>query len=121
LTTLYFRNVFKIQHAQKTNKTSSLSLLSENTATLPFSMFFMRANPANAMLIKKVDQLFTSGLVQKFEDDRIPKDLSGKHDDHEVARALTFDHIGVCFAIIMICLGLSCIVFVVECSVGYFR
>jgi hypothetical protein len=112
LTTLVFRKDFKAMNRDCTDY-----LLETNTATLHYSMLFIRLHPWNQVLIKKVDQLFTAGIIQKLENERNLHKQEAKPDDGK-ARSLTMDHLGICFATIMICLGLSCIAFVVEWIVG---
>jgi hypothetical protein len=95
--------------------------MNENTATLLYSMHFVRYKPWNSIFIKKFDQLNSNGLVQKIDNNQNRKIREDKHSEDEKPRPLTMNHVGVCFAIIMVCLSLSCIVFAIEFIVGYNR
>jgi hypothetical protein len=94
----------------------SYRFLDENSATLQFSLFFNRNNFYNKQFIEKVDQLISSGLTQKIESDQVAHNQD--RDDEQEARPLTFEHLELCFATFMICLGLCCVVFAIEWIVG---
>jgi uncharacterized protein YqgQ len=102
--------------------TSSLHFLGETIATFHFSLYFKKRSPYNKVVNKKIGQLLQAGIIQKSENERFEASKrAAKHKDEENAEILTMDHLGLCFIAIMICLGLSCIVFAIECLTGYLR
>jgi hypothetical protein len=73
----------------------------------------------NKVINRKIDQLLQSGIIQKFEKERLSAmDQVGKSDHEEIAQVLKMKHLGICFTAIMILLALSCVVFLIECLVG---
>lgn len=119
LTSLVLRKEKEIKMSRITGKTSSLHLLEENTGTLQFSLYFWRNCYTNKILIKKVNQLFSTGIIQKLELERTKVNRLLKAENEDKTQILTMDHLDVCFATIMICLVLSCVVFLIECLCGY--
>lgn len=111
MTILEFRKHFDMTLTNKTDQPSSLHLLDENSATVLVSVAFKRASGLKHVFMRKIDELITGGLLNEIED----KKVNIKKDENEEARPLTMDHLGVCFIAIMVCLGLSCVVFVAEC------
>jgi spore germination protein GerM len=105
--------------SKDTNKDSSLYFLEENLATYPHCFIFPKFHPFNKVFIKKINQLISSGLVEKLANTEVFK-LEKKQNDEQQPRPLTMDHVGVCFVAIMICLGLSFVVFTVEYLIKYF-
>jgi hypothetical protein len=102
-----------ISHSSK--KDSSLHFLEQNTATFHFSFVLPRLNDFTKVFMTKVDQLISGGLPEKMTSELIyMRDKLYKQNDNETARPLTMDHLGVCFAVIISCLGFSCIVFIIE-------
>jgi nitrous oxide reductase len=114
---IQFRKHSKVQMSQASNKASSLHLLDENSATLYFQMFFFKKKTLNHIFIKKIDQLVTNGLVAKLVTAQDTQVHAEKHDEASNPRPLTMDHLGICFFAILICFGVSCAVFTVECFV----
>jgi hypothetical protein len=107
------------------NQLDSYSLipkLKQNANTFVYSQCFDRRNHINEIFLRKIEQLMTSGVTKKLEDDtrEILKRAKTKADENEGPKQLTFDHLGLCFVAIAICLALSCIVFVLECLTKYF-
>jgi hypothetical protein len=115
LTQLVLRQATSTFLSQQANKATSVHLLDENTATFHFSLMLPRPNSANKLFFQIVDQLLSGGLIQKLEADRNFVPLSHKQLEEESPQQLTMNHLGICFAVIMICLALCCIVFLVEC------
>jgi hypothetical protein len=119
LTTLFYRNHIKAVASQE--KSLSIHLLDEDTATLHFSLIFSRFKPLNRIFTGKVDQLISSGIVQKLQKDDSTSIFTRHQSQNEKkAQKLTMDHIGVCFAAILSCLGLSLVVFLIELLSKYF-
>jgi hypothetical protein len=116
LTKIVFRKKFLAAAPDYTEILSSKYLLDENLATLHFSLLLLRSHPLNQIFLRKIDQLLSSGLIQKLEEQTRP---STKPEDNE-AQTLKMDHLDICFNVIMICLGLSCVVFLIECLVKSF-
>jgi hypothetical protein len=69
----------------------------------------------NNIFIKYIDQLVSSGLIQKLEQNKVKTSQHSKQVEEQELQPLTMDHLGVCFAAIMICSGLCCFVFFIEC------
>jgi hypothetical protein len=113
LTFLRFR-----EETKKLTRTvrASHRFLEENSATVQYSLLFHRYNHFNKRFIKTVDSLVTGGLTQKIESDQVGPKLD--RDDEQNAQPLTFEHLELCFAAFMICLGLCCVVFVIEFVIG---
>lgn len=121
VTFLTLRKALQIWLANVTDKETSIHFVDKNTATLHFSMTFLRSNTSiNQVFIRKIDQFVSAGLVQKMEEDRHVTSRSKWTDNSQKPQPLTMDHLGVCFVVIMICLGLCCVVFMVECVVSTF-
>jgi hypothetical protein len=104
----------------------SVYFLDENLATFMFSMFLKKSSRMNKVVKKKIDQLIQSGIVQKLEENRLKaiKLAEARRIDEAAqqnAKILTMDHLGLCFVIIAICWGISFVVFLLECLVGYYR
>jgi hypothetical protein len=118
LTFTTFRNGGKTWMLQKTNAASSLHLLEENTATLHSCLLFPYNLPSKTF-IKKIDQMITSGLVARILKKEYAVYRDTKHDDTQEAQPLNMDHLGICFIAIMICLGICCAVFMIECLARY--
>jgi hypothetical protein len=120
LTMAVLRKEFKSGSLRLSNEKFSFHLLDEDSVTLHFCLIFPRSEPLNQIFFKKVDELISSGIVSHFEEqESIAGVQPARHRDQE-AQPLTMDHLGVCFAIILICLGLSCVVFLIECLTKYF-
>jgi hypothetical protein len=103
----------------KGSQAPSVYLLDENSATLHYSLAFNRSNPYNRIFNKKIDQLISGGLVLKFEQIRTSYHRrQPKQEDSQEPQILTVQHLEICFIAIMICLGLSCLVFMIEFVVG---
>jgi hypothetical protein len=92
----------------------SLYLLDEDSVTLQFSFAFLRAMPLNKVFIEKIDQMISSGIVQKNLNDHNSERKHSKLNEERTPQILTMDHFGVCFAAVLICLGLAGVVFFVE-------
>jgi uncharacterized protein YqgQ len=102
----------------------SVYFLDENLATFMFSIFLKKSSRMNKVINRKIDQLIQSGIVQKLEDYRLKaiKLAEARRNDEaaqQKAKILTMDHLGLCFVIIAICWGISFVVFLLECVVGY--
>jgi hypothetical protein len=100
------------------NKVSSFHLLDENFATIHFSMLFGRSNPLNIVFIRKIDQLLSGGLLLKHNNYEIFYHPS-QQEEEQVPKKLTMDHLGICFVAVTVCLGLSCIAFMIELLRAY--
>lgn len=99
---------------------STIELLAEDTLTIHYCMMFRRANMLSNIFIRKIDQLITGGISNRItRDDHIKEQLSKQDEEHK-PHPLTMKHLGVCFAAILICLGLSFAVFLLECSTRFF-
>jgi hypothetical protein len=94
----------------------SFHFLDEDLVRYQYSLQFQRNNYFNKYFIDKVDQLISGGITQKFVDDQLYRKLDV--NDEQKAQPLTFEHLDLCFAAIMICLGLCCVVFAIEWIVG---
>jgi hypothetical protein len=120
LTTLYYRNRYNARKAQPGNEGLSIHLLDEDTVTLQFSLMTFRYNPLNKNFLEKIDQLITGGIVEHGleSDNSIGHSKTRLNSKTKVEdkkpEPLKMDHLGVCFAAILICLGLSCVVFFME-------
>lgn len=122
LTSTVYRKDFKFKTEKSINVTaSSLHVLDENSATFHVSMFFERLNSMSGMFRRKVNQLISTGIIEKLEKKRNSADGPLNIIEAHVARILTMDHLGVCFVFILSLLGLSTFVFAIECIVGYSR
>lgn len=100
-------------------KDSSWNMLSEDTATVHLSMMFVRIHPLSRTFINTIDRLITSGVAQELDEISLLTEVSLKHDDLEAPQPLTMDQLGVCFIFILVCLGLSCIAFIIECITSF--
>jgi hypothetical protein len=110
------------RHSVYNDGTSSLHLMEKDITTFHYSLWFLKGSPLSKVVNKKVGQLLQAGIIQKSENERFEAvKQAAKHKDEENAELLTMDHLGLCFIAIMICLGLSCIVFAIECLTGYLR
>jgi hypothetical protein len=116
MTYMVIRGDSKTFFSKVSNKATSIHYLNENTATLHFSLFFHRSSALSPAFISKIDQIISSGFVQKFEETR--NSVAKQLDDEQKTQRLTMGHLGICFAVIMICLGFCCIVFIVEYIFG---
>jgi hypothetical protein len=119
LTLLVLRKLTKTFLARYLNKAPSLHLLEENTATLHFSLMFYRTSPLKFIFLKTIDQLIDNGVVQKIVETSSLADRKVNQDDEPSPQQLTIDHLGICFVVIVICLGISCTVFILEFFAGY--
>jgi hypothetical protein len=105
--------------ASLSDKKSSIHFIEEDLMTLPISFVLKKSSPMNKIINRKIGQLLQAGIIQKFEKERFgAMDRVGKSDHEEIAQVLTMQHLGLCFAAIMIMLALSCVVFVIECIVA---
>lgn len=94
----------------------------ENLLTSHYSIFLMKNHPWNEVLKSKIDRLIQSGIIQKLEEKRFKATMQAeKTKTEDDAKVLNMDHLGLCFYVILIFLGLSFVVFVLECLVGYFK
>jgi hypothetical protein len=118
LTSLAFRLYDTNTVTRSINKDSSLYFLDENTATFQYSLMFVKSNPLNTIFINLVDQLISNGFVQKIEEIRNRVRPPKTYEDNKQQK-LTMDHLEICFIAILICLGFSCVVFIIECIFGY--
>jgi hypothetical protein len=114
-----FRKEAKVLITQKTETDTPLHFVDENIATLHAAMMFSRRNLWNEIFIKKIDQLIDSGVVQKLEKERNAV-VKYDRENQQEPEVLTIDHIGIGFVAVLICLGVSCIVFVLELIVHRF-
>jgi hypothetical protein len=96
------------------NDASTLYVVDRNTATLHFSLLFGHGCKWNNIFKKKVDQLISSGLVKELEDHQSRTSLKVNLEVTHSPQPLKMDHLGICFATIMISLGFSLIVFLIE-------
>jgi hypothetical protein len=119
LTMVVMRKAFRTGSLRFSDAESSVHLLEEDSATLHYCLVFPRSEPLTQILIKKVDQLISSGIVRHFEVQAFTAGLQPQRYKDQDAKTLTMDHLGVCFTIILICLGLSCVAFLIECSTKY--
>jgi predicted nucleotidyltransferase len=120
VTTLTFHQQFRQFLPQEKSSTSTIDLLAEDTLTSHFCLIFRRENPLNNIFLRKIDQIITGGLSGRLKQgDYIKKHFSNQADEHN-PHPLTMNHLGVCFAAILICLGLSFVVFLLECSTRFF-
>jgi hypothetical protein len=117
---LTFEKASSIILANLTNKALSQHFTGENLATYHYSLYLKRSSPLNRVISRKIGQLLQAGIIKKFEDERFEaiKRASKQHVEDN-AEILTLEHLGLCFFAILICLGLSCIVFVIECFTGF--
>jgi hypothetical protein len=93
----------------------SFYLLDEDTATFHFSLLFFRASMYRKIFFKKVDQMISSGLVQRIETRMNQVAYEEKQKvEASTPQQLTMEHLGICFLAILICLALSFLVFVAE-------
>jgi hypothetical protein len=113
VTMITLRKFMQIALLQSANKVSSVYFINENTATMHFSLMFPKLNPLNKIFISTIDRLIESGHVLQFERNWNFVDGSRLLNEQQ-PQVLTMDHIGVCFVAIMVFLGLSCVVFVLE-------
>jgi hypothetical protein len=97
----------------------SVTLLDENTATYHYSMIFNRFDEKTPIFMKIVNELVPSGIIQKLEQDR--NSIRMKKVEESEPQKLTMDHLGVCFAAVMICLGFGCLVFAIECLTSFVK
>jgi hypothetical protein len=67
-----FRKGFEWNLTKASNKASSCHFLEEDTAisTFHYSLAFDRIHYWNNIFIEKIDQLITTGWIQKFESDQ---------------------------------------------------
>jgi hypothetical protein len=102
--------------------TSSMYFLKEDIITFYYSFLFKKGSPLNKVVNRKIGQLLQGGIIQKAEEERFEASKrAAKYKDEDNPEILTMDHLGLCFIAIMICLGLGCIVFAIECLTGYLR
>lgn len=105
-----------------TERPSADHLATENLLTFHFSLCLPKTNFWNEVLKRKIDQLLQSGIAQWIEDKKFVATQKANKavvsDDN--AEVLTLEHFELCFVFIVVMLGLSIVVFVVECLVGYF-
>jgi hypothetical protein len=118
LTAPAFRSVAKVWLASISNKATSIYLMDENFATYQFALMFDRREESTDVLIRKIDQLISGGLVQKWEKERAANFDSNQLEQEPETKPVTMDHVGVCFIFIFSILGLCCVVFTIECLVG---
>jgi hypothetical protein len=118
LTLFTLREQAKTWMLQQSNVASSLHFLEENTATLHFCLLFPHSVPSS-LFIKKIDQMMSSGLVQRLRKQENEVHRDTKHDKDEKKLSLSMDHLGICFIVVMSCLGICCVVFVIECLANY--
>jgi hypothetical protein len=104
-----------------TDNRATYYFLDEDLATFQTSFFFRKSSPLNEIIKRKIDQLLQSGIIQKFEEERLKAlKRSRKEDNEEIAEILTTDHLGICFIAITICWAFSFVVFLLECASGWF-
>jgi Fe2+ transport system protein B len=119
------RNEFITEFASSFDEPNSLYLLEENVATVHYSISLKKASFLNKAINRQIDLLISSGIVQKFESERLKEIAKSKRREKERAaesksEVLTMDHLGICFVAILICLGISFVVFLGEFIVHYF-
>jgi hypothetical protein len=107
--------------SKKLDKAFSVFCIQENSATFHLSLILLRGNRFQKTFIEKVNQMVPVGLIQKSENTRTMAGRTDKQDNDPKPQKLTLEHLGVCFAVILICLALSCSVFMFECVVENFR
>jgi hypothetical protein len=120
LTTTVFRNRFIAESLRLSDQEFSAQLVDDNTATVHFCLQFHRSKPLNQIFIRKVDQLISSGLVRHFEKNESSSGRPPARFKSQDAQPLKMNHLGVCFAFILICLGLGCVAFLIEYFTKYF-
>lgn len=119
------RNEFITDLASGFDEPNSLYVLEEDVATVHYSISLKKASFLNKAINRQIDLLISSGIVQKFESERLKEVAKTKKREKERAaesksEVLTMDHLGICFVAILICLGISFVVFLGEFIVHYF-
>jgi hypothetical protein len=122
MSTFTRREAAKNELSKISEKPLSIYVLDEDFLTIHMAISLQKSSSFNRVLNRKIDQLLQSGIIQKLEAERFSatKKKEREGDSKRHPQVLTFDHLGVCFAIIMILLAVSCVVFLIECLVGYF-
>jgi hypothetical protein len=108
----------KIVKETSTVTKAPLSMLDENLATLHYSLMFDSSDALQMSLPKKLDEMISTGWIQKINENRSIAGAQKIEDELQEARPLTLDHLGVCFIAILICLGFSLAVFLIEKIIG---
>lgn len=120
----YLRRGFLEYWNSNSEHPQTLGFIDENLATLHFSLYLIKNHPITEVLKQRIDQLHQSGMIKKLEVEEVfratEETKNQKRIKTEDKLMLTFDHLGVCFAIFIVMLALSCVVFVIEVVVGRF-
>lgn len=124
LTMPVLRNEWINDFAASFDESNSLYFLEENIVTYHYSIFLHKGSFLNRAINKQIDLLISSGIVQKFESERMKEVAKAARREKEKAaesksEVLTMDHLGICFVAILICLGISFVVFLAEIMVHY--
>lgn len=102
----------------KTNKFVSTYFIQDDLVTAHFSLMFIRFNRFNKIFFKKISQLVSGGIIQKFEENR-RANVVVKREEDKTPQRLSMDHLETPFAIIAVCWGVCLIVFAAECLIGH--
>jgi hypothetical protein len=79
------------------------------------STFWIKIRRLSTFVCNFFDDLISSGIVRYFEKEEWTGGRQPAKNEETEAQPLTMDHLGVCFAAILIFLGLSCVAFLIEC------
>jgi hypothetical protein len=110
-----FRRAVNIFLSKSVNQISSIYFLENYAVTYHIGLVFNESSPINGILNKKVDQLISNGVVQELERIESKDGVLVHQNDEQGPQQLTMEHLGICFVAILIFLGISIAVFVIEC------
>jgi hypothetical protein len=120
LTMALLHKKFKTLSSRESNEELSVQLLDDVTATLHYCLMFHRPKPLTQIFIRKIDQLISSGIVRRIEEQESTRDQQPARYRDQEAQPLTMDHLGVGFVVILSFLVLSCVAFLIECLTKFF-
>jgi hypothetical protein len=109
--------------SKDSGKKSYFGYVEEDIITFYISLLLRKHNPMNRIFKIKIDQVISSGIMNKFfvglfEVSAIVSRKQQEEEKQENPEKLTMEHLELCFYAVLIGLAMSCVVFVAELLIG---
>jgi hypothetical protein len=118
---LVMRRDFKwIMKIQLKNGEPSLRTLDEGFFTLSYSMMFTRNLPYTETFLKRVNQMISSGYIQRADNARTKDHVPERKNEKIPPQVLTLEQLAIGFTVYLIACGLCVLVFIIEYIFSFF-